>query len=168
LRYDHSIAATGARDSLTVAYEQSYALSRISAELGYEIDDNGDGGWIGSVDYFYQLQTGDIQLSLSREITTSDNNQDRFTTQVSADWRHTLTEVSSIALRAVYAEVEYVSANIATRGRGQLSASYSQQINRDWSVTAGLGQRRGIQSGLEDAVSNFVFVRLNREFSFRP
>mgnify|MGYP000023530656 CR=1 FL=1 len=168
LNYDHSITATGARDSLTAAYEQSYTLSRISAELGYAMDDNGDGGWIGSVDYFHELQTGDIKLSLSRDITTSDNNQDRFTTQVSADWRHTLNETSSVALRVVYAEVEYLTADIATTGRGQISASYSQQINRDWNVTAGIGQRRAIQTGLDDAVSNFVFVRLNREFSIRP
>lgn len=164
--YDHSIAATGARDALTFSRSMEMPGATLSGELGFSQNTDGDGTWIGEMSYTRDMKRSSVGMNLTRNVAATDTSGDRVVSQLGSNISYEINGLSQISLSGNYGEVDYVEGTSPTTWQADLALDYDHQLTRDWTLTTGVSQRRNMQEGLEDAISNKVYVRISRDFTF--
>lgn len=163
---DREIAATGARDALTFSRSIEMPGAALAGELGVSQNDSGDGTWIGKMTYSRELKRGTLGMNLMRNVSATDTGGDRVVSTLGSAWTHEINGLSQLSLNGNYGEVDYLNGSSPTSWQADVSLDYDHQLTRDWVLTTGVSQRRNMQEGLDDAISNKVYLRISRDFTF--
>lgn len=164
--FDREIAATGARDALTFSRTLEMPNAALAGEFGISQNAEGDSTWIGEMAYSRESKRGTFGMNVMRNVTASDAGGDRVVSTLGSNWTHDINSLSQLSLSGNYGEVDYLSGATPTSWQADVSLDYDHMLTRDWTLTTGVGQRRNMQEGLDDAISNRVYLRLSRDFSF--
>ncbi|WP_299850497.1 hypothetical protein [uncultured Roseovarius sp.] len=155
----------GARHNVSVG--RSYELPRgeIAVSVGATSKDSGDPALIGSVDYMQDLATGNFKVGINRNVSISNEDEERITTTAVMGYNHDINNISSLGLDFSYGLSEGNSTADETL-RTDVSASYNRDVTEDWKISTGVSYRVRDQdtSGKSDSTS--IFVTLKREFDF--
>ncbi len=163
---DREIAATGARDALTFTRSFEMPSAALAGEFGLSQNESGDSTWIGKMTYSREFKRGTFGMNLMRDVSATDTGGDRVVSTLGSAWTHEINSLSQLSLNGNYGEVDYLNGSNPTSWQADLSLDYDHQLTRDWVLTTGVSQRRNMQEGLDDAISNKVYMQISRDFTF--
>lgn len=166
LTYSHDITTEGGRNSLSLSRSLALPDGSFSASVGVTKGDGSNPGAIGSLNYQRNLTSGGISANLSRTIGSNFDDEQETRTRAGIDWRWNLTPWTDANLG-----VSYIDLSNETDGdlrRAQFSASLSHDLTADWQVAGGYEYQELTDDPDDKATENRVFLRLQRQFQFRP
>ena len=164
-----SLTSTGQRNNLEITRAFERRRDSLSARLGISDSDSGDLETIAAVDYTRRVPAGELGLSFSRSVTTSDDSDDLLITRAGASYTLSLSARDRLSLGADVTDISEAGAgNTDDEQRGSLSASWSREVTRDWGLSLGYEFDYSDEAGRGVAESHSVSLSLGRSFSFRP
>jgi hypothetical protein len=138
----------------------------LAGEFGLSQNESGDSTWIGKMTYSREFKRGTFGMNLMRDVSATDTGGDRVVSTLGSAWTHEINSLSQLSLNGNYGEVDYLNGSNPTSWQADLSLDYDHQLTRDWVLTTGVSQRRNMQEGLGDAISNKVYMQISRDFTF--
>jgi len=167
---DYTLTRLGHRTDVLLTRDFELPTGGFGFEVGVTSIDGDDLGFIGGVNYLRQWPDQAFRASLSTEILIDDTtNTTRRRTQASVEYERDINELESLEFGVSYgALTDGGSGSITDRSRITASATYSRDLTRDWVMETGYIHRFRTEEGEPDASSNEIFVRLGRDFSWRP
>ena len=161
--------ARGARQSLTLGRELALKTTKLSAQIGYTTRDGGPGTATGSLTLATELPADSLALQLSRQMVLNSDDQDTAETTASADWSHKVGPTSSLSLGYSLSAVTGLGgAAVDGVTRQSLTASWSQDLARDWALRAGVTLRALDRDSTGSARDDAVFLTISRKFGLQP
>ena len=166
--------AVGPRETLRLTRNLDLPTGALGAELALTARAGQEGQIVGRLTYGIERPTDRFDVSLSRQITLNTSNQDVANTVLGLDYRHQITEQSSLGLSLDLTDTRSGSGGsggstgVAGSLRQTVTASYAQDLAADWQLTAGY-QFRSLDSSTADrADANSVYLTISRKFTLRP
>lgn len=167
---DSSVNQNGTQTSLRFGRDLQLPSGNLSASLGLVRTPSGSTNYIAAIAYDHALKSSDITVSLNRDVSTNNVDEDILDTRLTVDYNMQINAVSSLQLTLNYGRSESADSlgGVPTQTRTTLRAAYTRELTPDWDMSGGVTLRRKTDSQSGDANSNAVFLSLNRDFSFRP
>lgn len=168
---DSTVNQNGTRRSLRFGRDLQLPRGNLSASLGLTKTPSGNTGTNAAVSYTYALASSDFSLSLRRDVSTNNVNEEIVDTRLAVGYGYQIDSISSLRVSLNYGRTESADdlSTVPTIDITTLTASYSRALTQDWDLTGGVKlRRRADSSATGTAESNSVFLTLDRTFSFRP
>jgi hypothetical protein len=147
----------GTRTSVTLNRNLELPRGALSGELGVSRSASGDLGPVGRVTYREDLASGTFRASLQRGFSLDSDDQESSRTLLNATYSHRINEAARLNLNAAYARID-------GDDEGRFTASYSQDVTRDWGMN--LGYRYDTRDRAAGrAEGHRVFLTLDRSFN---
>lgn len=165
LSYNRDISTDGTRDTLRVSRSLDLAEGELDMSLGITKGD-GDPGAVGSLIYERPVWNGGISARVSHMIGSNFDGEEETRTSATLGWNTDLTPLTRAGLR-----ISYLDLSNDTDGdlrRLSVSASLAYELTRDWAVAGGYEYVEQRDEPEDTARENSVFLRLQRQFQFRP
>lgn len=163
------INQNGERTVLSFGRDLQMPTGNLRAVIGFTTADVGGSDIIGSLAYSKQLPDGAISLSLSRDATTNNLDQEVVDTRFAAGYSHNLNTISRLGINFNWGETKDTGATGAQTIRtSNLTASYDRDLTSDWTMSGGVTLRHRFETGVGNAQSTALFLSLGRNFSYRP
>lgn len=155
----------GARYTLSYGKSVDWDNAELSATLGVSTNADTDARAVGSIDY--QLTGRDTQLTLGlrQNATTDEDGRNVLNTTGLVRVQRLLTRTSSVGLTVQGGLQRIDDDTDETTERLNVTAQYDHSLTEDWSANLGYRYRYSSNTSNEEAVSNAVFVGLQRTFS---
>jgi hypothetical protein len=169
--YDATVNQNGTRKALRFGRDLQLPRGNLSASLGLTRTPAGNTGNNAAITYSHALASSDLSLSLKRDVSTNNNNEEIIDTRLAVSYAYQIDTISSLNFLVNYGRSESADdlSAVPTVDRTTLTASYSRALTQDWDLTGGVTlRRRSDTSATGNAQSNSVFLTLDRTFSFRP
>ena len=169
LSFDRSLDINGPRSTLRAGRNYDFADGAFNVSLGATQGTRGGGKAIGGLTLKRTTTSGQIDLSLSRDISQSASVNEELVNRATLTYARPLTKTSSLALSLEYALAEDAGYNTVTTHRWSgARATFSQNLTPDWALTTGYQYVHNNSGSTGAANSNSVFITLGRTFTFRP
>jgi len=154
----------GERYSVTVGSTRNWPNAELDGDIGLSTSGDTDVRVVGNVSYLYALPRTEFSATFRQIAGVDDDGDDVLNTFASIGVRQSLDRLSSVNLQLNGGLTRNESAENDDTERLNFSASFSRALTRDWRWNA--GYRRELRDDDRDgrAVSNSVFVGINREF----
>ncbi len=150
-------ATEGTRTSFTVNRSMDLPRGALSGELGVTRGPSGGLGPIGRISYREELARGDFRVSLQRGFSLDDDDEESTRTLLNASYSHRINEGARLNLNAAFARID-------GDDEGRFTATYSQEVTRDWGMN--LGYRYDTRDRTAGrAEGHRVFLTLDRSFN---
>jgi hypothetical protein len=160
--------AAGVRQSLRLGRSFDLATTKFSAELGWSTRGDTGGAAVGKLAWAQTLPQDALSLSLTRQVALNTDDADTLQTSAAAEWRHKLTDRASLGLGYGLGAVSGLDALVDGSMRQTLTASWSQQIARDWALTTGVTLRQIDRDSTGRADDASVFLTIGHTFVLLP
>jgi len=120
-----------------------------------------------NIDYLKELPRGEFRVGLSQSTSIDAEQRTVLNSQLNANYSQTINSVSNWS-----AGLGFVDSNVLgfdeDTSRIDLTVSYDRELTRDWDLVAGYTYSKAEDDTTADRSSNTLFVRLQRDFEFRP
>ena len=162
--------ALGSRQSLSFSRAMDLPNGTFAADFGLNTRGDGQGGQlVGNLSYAQGLATGNVALTLSRQVSLDGDDQDVANTTLGLSYQHQINAQSSLGLSlSVLGTGSGGTAGVTEALRQTLSASYSRDLTADWQLTTGYQFRSLAPEGAARSEANSIFLTINRKFVLRP
>lgn len=160
LEFSRDLTATGQRQSLELSAKREAQSNALSGSFGVT-KGAAQRDWIGALTYGAELPRQDVSLSLSRQVTVDDDNQDVLSTSLVGRLQHEFTQADHLNLSVGFSSFEETASQT---DRLDMTVSYDREMAQDVHVTAGLSYRFAAVTGEADGESQAVFLRISKEF----
>lgn len=169
LRLGLTDQATGLRGDLALTGAIDRPTGRLSGEIGVSLEEGGDPGLIGSARAAFDLSdVSAVTFDLSRRVTqiedANDNPALRTVTALSGTYAQQLTRSWQLGLDTRYVITRSDAAGEGDEDFGQIGASLSRALTRDWALTMGASHRFEKDDDGSDASGTAVSLSLSRSF----
>ncbi len=155
----------GSRANLVLAREWERPTGALAGSVGATRSPGGDVNLIGSLDLRRDTPDGVVVAGLQRSVSVDADDNERLRTTINLRYTHEVNALSRFTLRAAHAHS--AGTPTATRvSRTDLSATYSRDLTRDWSLNTGVSYRLRSTGAGARATSPVVFVGLGSTFAF--
>jgi len=169
LSFDTSVNSTGQRSSVRASRSFERRLDSLDVSLGLTDGDSGELETVANVAYARQLPRGELSLSLSRAVTTTDDDEDLRTTRAGLGYILSINRLSRVSFQADFVDIADAGAGSGQdEQRGNLSARWSREVNRDWDLSLGYAYEYQDDETTGTADSHGVFLTFERRFTFLP
>ena len=166
---DSRVENTGQRTELAVQRTLLMPRAELSVSAGVSDTENGGIDPNADISYIQQLPTGELSLTFSQSVVTSDDSDDLRRSRAALVYRHEINSLSRVFLNFDYIDVaEAGSGNAQDEKRATLSVTYSRDIAADWDLNIGYTYDYEKTSGIPSADSNEISLGISRTFSIRP
>jgi hypothetical protein len=150
-------AVEGTRVSATVNRSMDLPRGSLSGNLGVTRGPSGELGPIGRVSYREDLASGTFRASLQQGFTLDSDDEESSRTLLNTTYTHQINEGARLSLNAAYSRID-------GDDNGRFSATYSQDVTRDWGMS--LGYRYDTRDRTAGrAEGHRVFLTLDRSFN---
>lgn len=168
LAYTRDFGSTGRRESLGFSRSLDLRDGSFAGMLGIGRNDDGNTVAVADIGWKQALQRGNWSVTLSRGITTDDEDEDVVVTRLNAGYDHRINPGNVLDLELGLSETRTMGEEDATR-RIRLSAGWRHDLTQDVDLSMGYEHTWLDDEGAADARrSNVVYLRLGTQFSFRP
>lgn len=148
----------GTRTNFTIGRNMDLRRGPLSASLGLSRSQEGNWGTIGRVSYSEELRNGSWSITLLQGFSLDIDDQETRRTLASARYTHFINNSSRINLNAAYSATPRTD-------NARLSATYSHDLTRDWSMNLGYRFDTRSRDSIGRADSHAVFLTLGRDFN---
>ncbi|MFV0491064.1 MAG: hypothetical protein ACK5M4_04540 [Pseudorhodobacter sp.] len=156
----------GWRQSLMVGRSYDLPTGWISARLGVSSRAAGGGNdLVGNLDWLHEMPQGDIKVSLDREVTGDERDEENLITRLSMIHSRELTRRSVGRIGLVMQDREETATGLSTK-TADLSMGLRYDLTPDWGLDFGATHRIHDRDGAGRAHSNDLFLSLSRNFEF--
>ena len=157
----------GTRTGLSFGRSWQFPDGSLSVNLGASRSVTGDFSATGAVDWRKELARSTLNLSLRRDIAAGSNDAETLVTTASFGLVRAISPLSSVNFGLEASESAETATNLVTRNAA-LSVTFSQNLQQDWVLDAGITHRLRDESGPGQATSDTAFLELRRNFELRP
>jgi hypothetical protein len=169
LSFDRTLYINGPRATLRAGRNYDFADGAFNISLGATQGTRGGAKAIGGLTLKRTTTSGQIDLSLSRDISQNATVNEELVNRATVTYARPLTKTSSLALSLEYALAQDAGYNTVTaHSWSGARASFSQNLTPDWALTTGYQYVHNNNGTTSAANSNSVFITLGRTFTFRP
>lgn len=157
----------GGRQRLNFGQVIDQPLGQIAWTLGAVRDSRGRVRATGDLSWERALPEGAFGVKLSRDVTSS-TTTDRETLQnrLAVNFRRQLTQTGGLQVGASWSESRYSDTGTKITGT-QISASWYQELTRDWALDLGYAHRSRETEFAPRTRSDMVYLELRRSFEMR-
>ncbi|OWU81972.1 hypothetical protein [Phaeobacter sp. 22II1-1F12B] len=150
-------------DTLRVSRNLDLPLGSISGNIGLTSLGGASPEVVGGLNYNRDTQKGSYSFQVNRTVTSDSDDEDRFSTQLSARYRHDLTPYSSLVANILYYELDGTSTSNEV-SRSSLELGYQHSLTEDWFLSTGVNLRVRDEENVGQGESQEIFLRLSRSF----
>lgn len=170
LGFQSSRDATGARQSLQFSRALKLATASFAARIGLSARAGGQAEAVGQVSWTQDLPSDSLTLSLSREVALNEDEADTLQSTLSARWTHRLGETMQLGLSYGLTGVTGAAGAVGVDGtlRHSVTASYGQDLTRDWALRAGVTLTQIDRDSTGQARDETVFLSISRSLTLLP
>ena len=154
----------GARHNVQVGRSFELPRGSFSAMVGATKKGSSSPELIGSLNYNQELPTGNLRVGINRDVSVSDEDNERIATTAQVNYRHDINNISHLGVDFSFGKTEGTATTVGTT-RADISASYNRDITEDWSLSTGVSYRVRDQQGASQTDSTSIFLTLRREFT---
>lgn len=120
-----------------------------------------------ALEYTRSLPRGRFALSLEGDVNVNNDGDVQQVLSAGLDYTHQLTALSQVSIGVDFVDVDNLgTSTFADRRTGEINATYSHTVARDWQLSLGAAHRISDEEGIERR-DNSVFVSLGRTLEFR-
>ena len=161
----YSLARTANGEIDTVSFGRTFDLATGSfgVNLGASTIGGGSAKVIGGLNWLRETRDGQYSVQLDRRVLADSNDEDRFTTSLTAQYRQDINAFSSFVANFSY----FVADGSATANkveRSNLALSYEYELTEDWNLNSGVNLRMRDETTVGRARSEQIFFNLSRKF----
>jgi hypothetical protein len=166
--YLHEDTEIGTRDRLIFTREMALANGgEISLGLG-AFAFEGEGVFpVLQLGYGQETRNGAFALQLGQTALIQSSTP-AIRTAFAADYRHQLSELSSLLLNGSYAAQDVVGTSAGDQESLEIGIGYSHILAQDWALSTRLSHRIITETGVADRDISTLSLSLERQFTFRP
>lgn len=170
LELSHDVTGAGGRTDLSVTREFTLPAGSLSLTLGVTEPEGASYQPTGSIAYEHERQRQTLTLTALSSIVVDDEDSVQRLSRIGLNYDFAINERDSLGLAFDYARTDQISGLSTTREtqRTTATASYTRALTDDWDLRTGYSHRFRDEAGGVDAHSNEIFVRIGRDFSWRP
>lgn len=163
-----SQTTNGLRTSVSVNRTLTTKTGELALSFGAV--QTGSLGWdpLVSLSYTHELKRGNFSVDLSQRAVTNSDEQETLQTRVRASYSQTLTRNASLSAGVSVADVRGISGGAADSRRSTFDLSYRHALAQDWDLVGGYSLLHSTRSTRDDVTANTVFVRVEKQFDWRP
>lgn len=167
-RISGSQTSNGMRTSLSL--NRSLKTKTGDLALSFGAVQTGDLGWdpLVSLQYKRDLKRGALSVQLSQQAVTNSEDKETLRTRLSASYSQSLTRTASLSAGIAVADIRGLSSGTQNSRRSTLDINYRQALAQDWNLVGGYSLLHSSRSGRADVTANTVFVRVEKQFDWRP
>ena len=153
------------RVSLTFGRSMELPDGSLSASVT-AINDTGSGTkFLGNLNYSKDLPRGGFNVGLSQSLTTNNDDEDVKFSRLGVGFNQSINSVSRINLSMNVARTQAdAGSGAGEKTRGDISASYTQELAEDWNMSVGYRHRAFSETGTS-AESDSVFLTLTKNIA---
>lgn len=158
-------ADEGERVTFEVGRTMDLPDGELAATIGVTDADEAGTDVIGSLDWTRDLPDGQIGVSLSREVSYDDEEDEtQVDTSLAIDWTRDISALSSVSFDVSYEISDAPSERIE---EAEIGATYIYALTQDWNLNSGVRySTRDDADGWAESPS--IFLSIGRRFDFRP
>ncbi len=169
LSFDYSLTQVGQRADVTLTRNFELPTGGFGFEIGVTAIEGDSMQTVGGINYLRQWPDQAFRVNLTTAVVVEPTTSVRRRTQASVEYEREINELESLEFGVAYAALtDGGGGAITDRTQITASASYTRELTRDWVLETGYVHRFRMIEGSPNANSNEIFVRLGRDFSWRP
>ena len=159
----------GARQTLSFGRSMELPSGKLATNFGFSARSGGDAQLVGNLSYMQDLPADSFGVSLSRQITLNEDDQDVVNTVLGMTYQHKINDLSQLGLSVnLQAMAGGGDSDVSSVTRQTVTTSYSRDLTAEWKMTTGYEFRSLDEAGSNLAQSNSVFLTVSRKFILRP
>ncbi|MBK0325681.1 hypothetical protein I5535_00095 [Rhodobacteraceae bacterium F11138] len=155
----------GQRGTLRFSRSLTLPTGSLSGNIGLTSFDSSDPEFIGGISWRHQMPSSSINIRLSRDVYTDENDEDRFSNYLVAGYSHDINSVSSLTADLSLSYNESTPSLESTQ-RATAVLVYNHTLTRDWSMNAGIEYNMLDEEPDGRADSTSVFFGVARNFDW--
>ncbi len=166
----HDVTGAGDRTDFSVTRAFTLPAGSLILTVGVTEPEGASYQPTGEITYLHERSRQNLRLTAASRIVVDDDDSVQRLSRIGLNYDFEINERNSLGLGLDYARTDKISglATIREARRATATASYTHALTEDWDLRTGYSYRfRDEKSGV-DASSNEIFVRIGRDFSWRP
>lgn len=169
VEFDYTLTNVGYRADINVVRDIDLLTGALSFTIGATQIENADLQPVGAISYRREWPDQTFRLDLSSTVVIANSNAVRRRNVASIGYDYQINEIEALEFGISYGGVTDAGAGpITDRTRFTAEASYHRELTPDWSLETGYVHRIRHIEGTGTARANELFLRLERDFSWRP
>lgn len=147
------------------SYQPSPTMS-LSGEFGVTRASEGERVLTGAFSFAQELPNGTVSARFSREVSLTDEDEDRVVTSFAGGYSTDLSPNLSLSVSAAFARSDRTETDEVT-DVADLGVSVGYALTEDWSLTSGYSRQWRNEDGADTTTTDTISIGLSRSFQWR-
>lgn len=164
---ESTIESTGRRTTALVGRDMELRSGALSYSFGVLKVQGESTQPLANINYVHELPRGEFNLGFSQSGSVDSLDRNIVNTRLSAGFSQVINATSNWNAGLSLVDTNVLGADEDT-SRIDFDLSYNREVTRDWDMVVGYTHSRATSDTGADRDSNTIFLRLQRDFDFRP
>jgi hypothetical protein len=164
---DSTIDSAGRQTTLLVGRMMELRTGSLSYSFGLLKTEGDSAQPLANINYVHELPRGQFNVGFSQSGSVDSLDRNIVNTRLSAGFSQAINASSNWNAGVSLIDTNVLGVDEDT-SRFDFDLSYNREVTRDWDMVVGYTHSRSTSDIAADRDSNTIFLRLQRDFEFRP
>lgn len=168
LALDSDVRSNGRRSQATLRRAFILPDGGLAISVGATKSEDQSTNALFGMDYSRDFPTGRLTVALNQNVSTNSDTQETLNTSLNVSYNQQINSVSSWQAGLSLADSNVLGSDIDDRLRVNFNTSYRHELGSEWGLVGGYRHSNLDTEDGNDASSNTVFLRLEKQFAWAP